>query len=316
MDPGSPESPIWPLATGGRSGISPIQPFPSGSGAPSLPQTVGASFVTTSLSESGFVPPDTCGSVGPTQVLVCSNGRIKVFNKTGTLGGLNVGTDSFFQSVRGGSGTSDPQVKYDRLSGRWFVTMCNVSTPNRLLIAVSSGSTITNASSFTFYQFQQDLVSPTGNTGQFADYPKTGVDANAVVIGCNMFAGGFAGTSAWVIRKTSILSGGPIVVTALRGLATGGGAGPFRVPPEGEARATVATSSVSTTRFRSVVLRCPQSRRQADGLQEPERHRSPDNEPDGAPAVIVNSTLDDACLHTRSQEPHHGCPVAPRTTSR
>ena len=227
MDPASPESAVWPLATGSRAGLSPILSGQGGPGAPNLPQTVGASFLCTQISESGFIPPDTVGSVGPTQVLVCSNGRIKVFSKAGVLGGLNVSTDTFFNSVRNGSGTSDPQVKYDRLSGRWFVTMCNVSTPDRILIAVSSGSTITNSASFTFFQFQQDLVAPTGNTGQFADYPKTGVDANAVVIGCNMFAGSFAGTSAWVIRKSSILSGGPIVVTALRNLATGGGAGPF-----------------------------------------------------------------------------------------
>src|SRR5262249_33093222 len=44
MDPESPASAIWPLATGARSGISTIQPFASGPGAPNLPQTVGANF--------------------------------------------------------------------------------------------------------------------------------------------------------------------------------------------------------------------------------------------------------------------------------
>ncbi len=229
MDPASPQSAIWPLATGERAGLSPIQAGTSGPGGPNLPQTVGLNFLCTRSSESGFVPPDTVGSVGPTQVLVCSNGRIKVFDKVTTnVGGLNATTNTFFSSVWNGSTTSDPQVKYDRLSGRWIVTMINVTSPNRIMIAVSSGSTITSQSSFTFFQFTQDQVAPTGNTGQLADYPKVGVDANAIVIGADMFAGQtYAGTSAWVIRKSSVLGAGPIVVTALRGLATASGNGPF-----------------------------------------------------------------------------------------
>ena len=35
-----------------------------------------------------------------------------------------------------------------------------------------------------------------------------GVDNNAIYIGCNMFTASFQGTSGWVIRKTSVLSGG------------------------------------------------------------------------------------------------------------
>jgi hypothetical protein len=226
QNPDSPPVPMWPPATGARSGLSPvIAPGSGGSGNLNLPQTVGTNFLATQISDTiGYVPPDTVGSVSPTQVLVCSNGIIRVFDKLGNPGGLSTSTDNFFGSVLGMSSSSDPQVKYDRLSGRWIVTMINVSTnSNRVMIAVSSGSTITSQSSFTFYFFQQDTVAPTGNTGQFADYPKTGVDANAIVIGCNMFTNGsasgtYAGTTAWVVRKTSVLSGGPIVVTALRGL--------------------------------------------------------------------------------------------------
>ena len=44
-------------------------------------------------------------------------------------------TNTFFTTVRDGVGTSDPQVRYDRLSGRWFITIINVPTPNKILIA-------------------------------------------------------------------------------------------------------------------------------------------------------------------------------------
>ena len=227
QDPNSPSVPMWPMPTGDAKKATPV--LAQTPGGPNLPQTVGASFLATQLSESGFVPPDTVGAVGPTQVLVCSNGRIKVFDKAGNLGGLNVSTNTFFTSVRNGSTSSDPQVKYDRLSGRWIVVMINTSSPNRVMFAVSSGSTITNSASFTFYFFQQDTVAPAGNTGQLADYPKVGVDANAVVIGCNMFTlpSTYNGTTAWVVRKSSILSGGPIVATAFRGIAPASGNGPY-----------------------------------------------------------------------------------------
>jgi len=171
------------------------------------------------------------GDVSPTQVMVCLNGRFKVFDKSGILGGLNVSSDTFFTSVRNGSGSSDPRIVWDRISNRWFVSMLNVSTPNRILIAVSSGATVTSTSSFTFFQFQQDLVgtTPNSDTGGFADYDSLGVDANALYIGCNIFnAAGtaFLGTSGWVIRKSDLLAN-TLTVTAFRQMAASGGSGPY-----------------------------------------------------------------------------------------
>ena len=54
--------------------------------------------------------------------------------------------------------------RYDRLSGRWFVTAVDLSTPNRVVIAYSSGSTITARADFSFKFFQHDLVGTTPNS--------------------------------------------------------------------------------------------------------------------------------------------------------
>src|SRR5712671_2008797 len=102
-----------------------VAQWPKGSAPPSppvprpfLPQIPSTSFQGTSLSESGFIPPDSMGAVGPTQVIVMSNGRIKVFSKAGASGPLNTSTDTFFNSVRASFSASDGHVRYDRLSGR------------------------------------------------------------------------------------------------------------------------------------------------------------------------------------------------------
>ena len=195
------------------------------------PQTVGVTFDGPQLSESGFIPPDNNGDVGPTQILVIANGRVKVFDKTGVLGALNTTTDNFFSTVRNGSGTSDPHIRYDRLTQRWFITMINVATPDRILIAVSSGPTITGSSSFTFYYFQHDLVgtTPNSDTGGFADYDTFGLDKYALYIGVNVFnAAGNAvlGTTGFVINKSSIIAG-TLTVTPFRQLTDGSNTGPW-----------------------------------------------------------------------------------------
>ncbi|HEX8335155.1 MAG TPA: lamin tail domain-containing protein [Pyrinomonadaceae bacterium] len=209
--------------------------------AADAPQTVGTSFTGATLSDTGAFPPDSMGAVGPTQYFVFVNGRLRTFDKaTGAADGvINADPDVFFAPVMtpvsGGSlnvnFTSDPMVRYDRLSGRWFVTIIDVpsvndlgDTPNRYMIAVSdaaSSNAITNATVWTFYFVQQDTVGLAGSNDEFLDYPSLGIDANALYMGGNMFsasAGNFAGTNAYVIRKSSLLSGGPVVTTAFRGL--------------------------------------------------------------------------------------------------
>jgi len=224
------------------SAAAQVQPAPNISeqvAGPFTPQGIGLGFTGATLADKKLYPPDTMGAVGPTQFIVAVNNRFRSFNKaTGVAdGALDLDPDVFFAAVKTpvtgsiiGNFTSDPHIRYDRLSGRWFIVMIDVpntssnpftTAPNRVLVAVSSGSTIVNSSSFTLFQFQHDTVSTAGDTGDFADYPTLGIDANALYIGDNVYnAAGtaFVGCSGFVVRKSSILGTGPIVVTAFRGL--------------------------------------------------------------------------------------------------
>ncbi len=205
---------------------------------PLAPQTIGTSFTAATLSGTNptlSFPPDNMGAVGPTQMVVFVNGRLVSFNKnTGVADGvLNVDPDVFFASVVNGSSTSDPRIRYDRLTGRWFMIIINVSTPNRVLFAVSdaaSAGVISGSTVWTYFYFDISALGLAATC--LADYPTLGLDANALYIGTNNFCGSptqsFTGTSGFVVRKTSIMGAGPIVVTAFNGLvASAAAAGPY-----------------------------------------------------------------------------------------
>lgn len=175
-------------------------------------------------SESPFVPPDTMGDVSPTQVFVTVNGRFKVYDRNGNLGALNTDPNTFFASVRSAS-MSDPRVRWDRLSQRWIVVMIDVlSANNRVCIAVSNGPTITNTSSFTFYQFSYAIGG--GNASSFFDYPTIGIDSKAIYIGGNVFTGSFSGCDLFVVNKANLLAGS-LTVTPFRNICTAAGAGMY-----------------------------------------------------------------------------------------
>jgi hypothetical protein len=232
----NPDSPDAPPSTDQQLDFIPQASDPA--------QTPGTSFTGATLADTSAYPPDSMGAVGPAQFIVAVNGRIRSFNKnTGAADGLlNVDTDVFFNSVMTppvtNNFTSDPRIRYDRLSGRWFIIMIDVpgktgNLPDRVMIVVSDSAVITASTAWTFFYFQHDTVGPAGDTGLFADYPTLGIDAKALYIGVNLFGTrgvktSFSNTSVFVVRKSSILGNGPIVVTAFRDLIPHGNAGgPF-----------------------------------------------------------------------------------------
>lgn len=259
----------------------PIARYPNDGRASSMLQqspsihTTSIAFNGPTLSDTGAFPPDTMGTAGPDQFIVFVNGRIRSYTKAGTADGvINANPNVFFASVMTpvtGSVllnfTSDPQIRYDRTTGRWFMSIidvpctsvtCSTTAANRWLLAVSnaaSNGTITGATVWTFFQFTADAAN-------FCDYPSLGIDVNALYVGCNMFtpAGAFVGTNGYVIQKASVLSAGPIVVTAFPNLASNLVAGPFT--PRGvdnfDTTATegyfvgVNTLSLSTIEFRRI----------------------------------------------------------------
>jgi len=199
-------------------------PGPAILGQPRLPQAVGTTFASVRLSEALAQPPDSMGAIGPTQFLTHVNGRIRVHAKaSGATGPLDAADLTFWNAVRTqgtGNFISDPRVRYDRLSDRWFTIIIDVpqnvgtvaGVSNRVLLAVSDSPTVTGSSGWKFFYFNMDAAAPTGDSSCLADYPTLGIDANAVYIGANVFCGpnidnlDFSNTTAWVVRKSALLN--------------------------------------------------------------------------------------------------------------
>ena len=211
-DPNSPKTSQWPPVSAGNGGAG--KGYGNGRFNPQTPgvQWDGDVF-------GNLTPSDAFGAVGPTQVLVHTNHNITVYSKTGVVGALNTTQDNFFASIRAGSGTSDPRTLFDRTSNRWIVIAINVSTPNRTLIAVSDGPTITGTTVWKYF-----FTTAPGSI--FDDYESAGVDANGLYIGYNTFTGA-SGPQCIVVQKSSILGAGPIVSTRFVLAANSSAEGPY-----------------------------------------------------------------------------------------
>jgi Secretion system C-terminal sorting domain len=219
-------------------------------------QTIWSNFMGSDFnSAGGGWPPDNNGDVGTTQVLLIQNYRVKVYPKPSVTGVavttpngssttllaspvLDVSLNTFFRTAFAGVSTTDPHVRYDRLSGRWFIVAMTTNEPtnNFLLFAVSSAATITPTSAsavgtaFTFFRIS--ISSFPGDAGRFLDYPTLGVDRNSLYVGANIFtssSGGFSQTSGYVINKADMIAGS-LTITPFSAMGSAAAGADIRTP--------------------------------------------------------------------------------------
>jgi hypothetical protein len=174
---------------------------------------LGQNFTASTLgTDSSLVPPDSDGAIGPNHFVEFINGRFSVYDKvSGTE--VQTMTDTAFWTATGvdltGLALSDTRIIYDPLSGRWFASEIDfngsVAHPvnNRFLLAVSASDDPTGQ--WNSVAFQAD---PAGN---FADFPRLGLDAKGVYLTGNMFDrhGSFIGVLVTSIPKADLLLSTP-----------------------------------------------------------------------------------------------------------
>ena len=167
--------------------------------------------------DSGFIPPDPIIAAGPESVVTMVNTDIAIHDKsTGTRI-----TSADLDGAGGFWATSnivfDPWVTFDPHSERFIaLAVDRVSSgggSSRIYLAVSTDSTPNNLTT----DWNKYIINRTGthlvtSGSTFADYPKLGVNDDAIFVTANEFGilgGGFSHVSLFAIDKAPLLTGGP-----------------------------------------------------------------------------------------------------------
>lgn len=148
-------------------------------------------FIGVSQNESGFLPPDPTGAVGPNHYLHSVNSLVKIFDKTGTL---LVGPVSLSAFLGNGSNNGDPIAMYDQLADRWVLSEFGAAN-NSLSIGVSVTNDPTGAYNVWDYVFP----------GGFPDYPHYGVWHDGYYGTVNLNG---QSTQGFVMEKDVMIAGG------------------------------------------------------------------------------------------------------------
>ena len=174
--------------------------------------TIGTNFVGPRLGDpgGGWVPPDTCGAVGPNHFVSIVNSNISVWSKTTGARLLNVSQSGFWATGSLGDG----RCVYDSHSGRFLLTGDDFSS--RIYLAVSMSSDPTGSWFKTSFQTNTGGV----DLGSWPDYPTLGVDANGVYAACYAVNSSGNGMTLFALDKAPLVAASPSLgtVTAFRNL--------------------------------------------------------------------------------------------------
>lgn len=158
---------------------------------------------------TGWTPPDPHMAVGPSHVVVMTNGAIAFFRKSD---GFKTFQDEIEDSFGfwGGQGASgfvfDPEVLYDETSGRFFAMAAEANAPpnstkSYVLIAVSDDSDPNG----TWHKYRLDTTALAGN---LFDSPNIGVSSDVVLVTGDGFGIG-SNYPVYTLRKSDLLAGLP-----------------------------------------------------------------------------------------------------------
>ena len=191
-------------------------PMPGGEGpgdfAPSSPAPT-TNFV--GLLETDYIavsggwtkaPPDTYGSVGPSNLITMLNTQVRIH----TYGGTEVATttlSNFWRNTLVSADIFDPRVVYDAGANRWIATaLANRNTTNsHLLIGVAPG----NTPAFTNWSLGKIKIDTQATNFLWADYPNVGFNRDwaAISVSLAITTNSLSKSRIYIFNKTSLYSG-------------------------------------------------------------------------------------------------------------
>jgi hypothetical protein len=194
--------------------------------------TIGLNFEASRLfTDSGFIPPDTMGAVGPRHIVEIINGNFQIWEKrTGTsLDSRSL--NSFWTNIvgltippspdpvnQGSNFTFDPRIVYDLLSQRWFAVSLDRDFGNGNNIYVARSDSSDPTGDWDGLMFVADTV----GAPEFHDYETLAVDADGLYM-CTQDFGDGGHESCYSIPKADLLQAVPTVANMTRFEATPAG---------------------------------------------------------------------------------------------
>jgi len=181
------------------------------------PQTTGTLF--NARNDTGWLPPDTMGAIGPNHFMEVINGNVTIYSRTGTQLS-DVTLASFFTVTIGGvtyprGGAFDPRVLYDRRSGRWFATAMEFGAntiSNDVILAVCRTSDPTSGI-WDKYLLPMHVDS-SGSINYFTDHSTIGMDDNGVYFGTRIFPSvGASYAKILATAKAPLIAPAPSITT-------------------------------------------------------------------------------------------------------
>ena len=163
-------------------------------------------------------PPDTNGAVGPSHLLLTTNGTVRIQDHSGTiLSSVNLLS---FWSGLGVTDVFDPRSYFDPHSGRFIVICCaqRRSASSGMLLAVSE----TDDPTGNWYRWVLD-ADPADL--DWLDYGNLGFTAGEITFTGNLFSiasDAFGGVQFWRIDKASALDGGALTMESFKVTNAGG----------------------------------------------------------------------------------------------
>jgi hypothetical protein len=143
----------------------------------------------TGLTDTNWTPPDTNGAAGQNYYLETVNSMVAFFNPSTGSRVFSRSLQSFFAPDGATQPPFDPVVTYQEQYHRWVVAALE-GLPGRVVgawmnIAVSEDDTSDNFDPSTAFRPERMYRIDAQDNGTFADYPKIGWNADALVISTN-----------------------------------------------------------------------------------------------------------------------------------
>ncbi len=176
---------------------SPLSVLPGGTSPSVTTSTIGLR-----QSESGgFYPPDTQVAAGPGHIVEAVNLEGRIWDKSNLAQPVLTFNLCTFFLLPNCNFASDPKVRFDPVSGRWFIAIITYKSPTGTWkLAVSQSGDPTGI--FFVYTIRSAR-------GTFPDFPAVGMSQDKIVLTGNAFStsGFFLGTEFVVLNKSQLLAG-------------------------------------------------------------------------------------------------------------